>query len=221
MCDFRINTTQSLEDMGLKVLHALGYTRFKRNNAGNRKYKTDYIYDSTEKKYVDFQFIQNYSRFHNLTIDFISVYKNVNCNQKEFQEHVLKRLSKDKDYNVYCIVKDILCVTKWGKVFNTEVEDYPDSLLYFIYDEKVKDAAFPHYIFLIETKKIKQYVEIKWMDLFLKNKIRLNDKSRVGDTYGSAFITINLWEIAKNVNKNGILLIDLKKLFKIFPGQLC
>lgn len=189
--NYRQTKTSYTEDLSVFILNELGINA-KRNNLKN-KTAVDLILE--EKIRMDVQYSQDFKKWGDLRIDFISAYlaknnKNINnldsLTLKKEIEFLFDKFQKD--YN-----KEIV---KVGKYFQ---ENYLDAVIILFYNEKLninkqKEENLPDKILIINKDDLLNYIikNINTLD------IKLNDKTGLGDKHGSAFIPVNVENLIKN-----------------------
>ena len=185
--NFKVNKTKRFEEMGKSFLCGLGINCRINNNINVTS--TDYIAEFNGKEYfIDFQFSQNFSKYKDIRVDIISAYnisnsKNnrfnlqniIHDNYEHFQKNGLKELNK------YIKIK------KLGKVINEDIS----HLFYFVYDNFAKVNITPDHIYIVRRTDMLKYIEDNIVDIIKEKCLKLNDKSSLGDNFGSAFVALN------------------------------
>lgn len=189
--NYRETKTNYTEELSVLILNELGIN-VKRNNLQN-KTAVDLILEN--KIRMDVQYSQDFKKWGDLRIDFISAYlskdnKNVSnldsLNLKKEIKSLFEKFQKDYDKKV----------VKVGKYFQ---DNYLDAVIILFYNEKLdinkpKEENLPNKILIINKDNLLNYI-VNNID---KLNIKLNDKNGLGDKHGSAFIPVNVKSLVKD-----------------------
>lgn len=185
MSDFREQETFRQEDRGIALLRAFGID-CRRNNMTAIK-DLDYVVRvGGQDKYVDFQYSQNYSKYGDIRFDLISAYELGAQDRKLLQKQIAEDYRSFEDIGLDAFKKHVP-VLKNGKIMDERLF----CLLYFVFNSKCSQDTLPNAIYLVRRDDLFRYVKSCIGDLVKEKRLRLNDKSDLGDQYGSAFLAIN------------------------------
>ncbi len=186
--DFHSRETKILEEAGLAVLNDLGI-KAKINNIKNIS-DPDYILDSG--RFIDFQFSNNLNIYGDMRIDTISAYEHNGRKRVQRQIGIRQAAQNRPGVSMFPFLEQFLNIKKRGKYF--ENKDIL-AVLYFFYETNFTIGRLlqkPDKIVLIAALSIKRYIKHNWRDLIKGGALKLNDKSKLGDNFGSAFICLPL-----------------------------
>ena len=185
MVNYRKTQTDFIENLSVDILKSLGINA-KRNNL-NHIGNVDILVDG--KVRIDIQYSQNFSKYGDLRVDFISAYSKDIKGQENSKITIFKKF--EETYG--------LKVDKVGKYFQ---DDYLDAVMVLFYDNKLnlqdKEKQMPNSIMIITKNDIMEYVSNNAEQLF-KN-IKFNNKEGLGDTHGSAFLPIKVSDLEVKTN---------------------
>ena len=187
MPDYKPTKTSYTEDLSVKILKQLGISA-KRNNTTNI-IAVDLVTDINNIK-IDVQYSQDFTTWGDLRLDFVSAYSNGLLGKEYSNIHIFKKFES----------KNGLKVDKVGKYFQA---DYLDAVIVLFYNNKLEiDDATKDYnpdkVLLATKEKLLKYIDEN-LDECIKNT-KLNDKSKLGDIHGSAFIPIKVSKFNKDKN---------------------
>lgn len=182
--NFFNNSTKYSENLALNILNDCGI----RSRANNKRIVTevDILTDSGKK--IDVQLSTDFARYGDFRLDIVSAfyppnksYLNPSYIYNE-EENFLQNFSHKYKCEIY----------KKGKIM---LKDYLDFFFILFYNNKFKQDK-PDYLFIISKREILAYMKDRRADLFAK--IKINDKSRLDDRCGSAFIPISVRHLRNN-----------------------
>lgn len=199
MADYKKSKTDVLEDRCFKLMNSLGIN-IEKNNDGNIT-NTDFHING---KFIDFQFSCDFSDWGDLRVDIISAYKLIDDSLQATYETTRKicsmlsatNLSNFGDNDLKGFFEQYMKIQKWGKVVNRKSSQYPMSLIYFIFNKTEKEVNalndMPDIIYFVKTEMLFDYIKNNWKFLVMNNRLKLNNKSSLGDSHGSAFFCVPL-----------------------------
>ena len=187
MPDYRVSTTSYTEDLSVKILRQLGITA-KRNNIATPT-AVDLITDINGVK-IDVQYSQDFEKWRDLRFDHVSAYSKGEVNKEYSKIGIFKKFESNYGFKV----------DKVGKHYQN---DYLDAIIVLFYNKKleIEDATKdynPDKVLLATKEKLLKYIDEN-LDECIKNT-KLNDKSKLGDIHGSAFIPIKFSKFNKDKN---------------------
>jgi len=188
MPDYRITKTNYTEDLSVDIFQKLNI-KVVRNNQGNNTTAVDLVSENGIK--IDVQYSQNFARYGDLRLDFVSAYSH--------NGQIGLGYSKEELFNLFEI-KYGYKVNKKGKYFQ---DDYLDAVIILFYDkeliiEKADIFYEPNTILIMTKKELMNYLHT-FKEICLQ-ATKLNIKTGLGDTHGSAFIPINVNHLRANIN---------------------
>lgn len=197
MADFRDNKTNHLEQRCLSLFQAMGFAA-SRNNLTNIL-DIDYLIQAANTDlYVDFQYSADFHKYGEIRVDFISAYSCLpiysNTLLYDLERKIAAEFATNQNKSLTGLQSSIekcLYVTKYGKVFDMKLS----SIAYYIYnkpDKEIKTETIPDIIAVIRRTTLFEFLDRYLADLISARKLKLNDKSELGDMHGSAFIAIPL-----------------------------
>jgi hypothetical protein len=184
--NYRETKTDFTEKLSAKILSELGLS-VKRNNLQN-KTAVDLIVENKIK--MDVQYSQDFKKWGDFRVDFVSAYLQKNYNVKDLDVD-LELLDLFSEFEKRFDVK----IVKPGKYFQ---KDYVDGVIILFYNEKLnlEEKNEPDFILIVSKKELINYLK-KYKEKLIK-EVKLNDKSGLGDRHGSAFLPIKVAHLVKN-----------------------
>ena len=187
MSDYKPTKTSYTENLSVKIFKQLGISA-KRNNTTNTT-AVDLVTDINGVK-IDVQYSQDFETWGDLRFDHISAYSNGEKGKTYSEIEIFKKFESKNGFKV----------DKVGKHYQ---DDYLDAIIVLFYNKKleIEDATKdynPDKVLLVTKEKLLKYVDDN-LEECIKNT-KLNDKSKVGDIHGSAFIPIKVSKFNKDKN---------------------
>ena len=202
MSNYMEKPTEFAERLANTILNKWGVDS-KQNNLVD-KTAVDLIINSSVK--VDVQYSQNFLKWGDLRIDFVSAYKKTNQYQKTY-------FSKNNKKNIFNEFEEKFnfTVQKKGKYF---IDNYLDSVIVLFYKNHISYKQIPDYMMIINKTELLSYIENNFNKILQSGGIKLNDKiyNKIDDVHGSAFIPINVNDL---YSKTNCFFGDLYELAKV------
>ena len=188
--DFHTPETKILEIIGLHILNELGID-VKINNA-QEKTAPDYILKPGV--YLDFQYSNDFKKYGDIRIDTVSAYEKEKKNRISLQKTIRESAINTRHHSLFPFLEQFIRISKKGKYFES---NNVIAVIYFIYNYEfsMESQKQPDQILLLATASIRKYIYDNWKALLSAGALKLNDKSKLGDKHGSAFICIALDEL--------------------------
>lgn len=174
--------TDFTENLVVSFLNRMGISA-RRNNL-IRETDVDIVTDKGIK--IDAQYSENFAKWGDLRVDIISAFspKNTVADEKY-------RFNDSLDTIRNFELKHNCQVIKAGKIIP---EGYLDFLAILFYNDKFAKKD-PDWIMFISRSDLISYIKPLRAELF--EKIKVNNKSGLGDRHGSAFIPVKVKELAQ------------------------
>ncbi|MBR8462399.1 hypothetical protein KDE12_05970 [Campylobacter sp. faydin G-105] len=171
MPNYNVKNTTYTERLSVDILKQLGVNAVQ-NNLQNITAAD--LLTSTGVK-IDVQYSQNFKQYGDFRLDFISAYNETFM--QNFKSHQFFTWAENH-FNIK--------INKVGKFFQ---ENYLDAVIVLFYNyELIQDDKMPDFVLIVRKDELLKYLDNTFDTL--KGNIKLNNKSYVGDTHGSAFIPI-------------------------------
>lgn len=200
MGDFKDGKTNVLEQRCLDLLNSLGFSAQKNNSVRITDIDICVKRPLGNDIYVDFQYSADFNKYGELRVDYISAYtknsgylgrSNYDIEQSIKKSFCAKTIASKDMSQFDSILKKYIDIKKSGKLLDANLS----SIVYFIFnkpDDAVNEKDIPDIIVIAKRDKLLNYIKTNIEPLISANKFKLNDKRRVGDDHGSAFIAIPL-----------------------------
>ena len=193
MSNYRIKKTSAFELRGLSLLKSMGFG-IEANNTDSNAIDYRILKDKNNRDtgylYVDFQYSSDFIKYGDIRIDIISAYEKGNQTNYNILANIKSDLNEVDKLSIEDFKEALqgnLKVQKFGKLFDKDL----NSIIFFVFNQEDKDVNvedIPDIIAIIPRLTIENFIVKYHKSIF--NKIKLNDKSKVGDKHGSAFIAI-------------------------------
>ena len=133
----------------------------------------------------------HFKKYGDIRIDTISAYETNNKNRIQIQKAVRESVKHSAFPSLFPFLEQFMQIKKRGKYFKS---NKIIAVIYFIYNFEFntgKPLHQPDHILLLAVTSIKKYINDNWETLLIDGALKLNDKSKLGDSHGSAFICLN------------------------------
>lgn len=193
-----VNQTQlkEIELKGFNFLKSLGFDIYLNNIESITDIDYKILTQNGKTIFVDFQYSQNFEKYKDIRIDFISAYgKEINKN--------IKFSNASNIENLFDILAESIEIKKKGKIFDTNL----NSILFFIYNKEISNI--PDKIVLIPVKSLISYIDMNLTKLILENRLKFNSKEGLDDNFGSSFIAVSLSSLILS-DKDNIFILNLE-----------
>ncbi len=199
MADFRSELTRYLEERALQSLDAMCRKLSPPLKAEAHNLEEINAVDfrvSGPGKYwlIDFQYSGDFARYGDIRIDVLSAWQHkglVALERRALQEEMKRDVPRSAEtFAGYLAL--FMEVVKWGKIYQP---DGPQALLYFVYNHAIKtvpdvQGREPDKAFFLRCRDLRDFIDRRWRALISEGRLKLNDKSALGDDHGSAFFAI-------------------------------
>lgn len=172
------------ENLSLNILRECGIN----SKLNNEKNITDVDIVTENGKKIDVQLSTNFALYGDFRLDIVSAFSPpiVNKQNNIYKYNLKENFLKNFSHKFKCVIH------KPGKIMQ---KDYLDFFFILFYNNKFT-KSYPDYVFIISTKEMLGFMKDRREDLF--EKIKINDKSKLDDRCGSAFIPISVKELKDN-----------------------
>lgn len=192
--DFRSEKTRALEERAIYFIKALCPNTRRANE--DKINQTDILVNDL---FVDFQYSTNFEHFKDLRFDLIAAGYIKNDISPKYLLHKIFYDDKTKYKDFKDFLNTWIDIKKYGKILNTESENRPQALIYFIYNKKeneytnIKEEC-PDFIYVVKTDDILEYINKNWISLVNKALLHFNIKTP-SDRHEGLFITLPFDEL--------------------------
>ena len=178
MANYREQLTEYTEKLAIDIFKKLGITAISNNRSNITN--VDLLVGANNTK-VDVQFSQDFAKWGDLRLDFVSAYSKGIKGQSYSTDNLFKKFESENG----------LKVDKVGKFFQ---KDYLDAVIVLFYDQKlVQNNNAPDNILIISKKYLLDYFDENIQNII--KDVKLNHKEILGDLHGSAFIPIKISDL--------------------------
>ncbi|MDR8076695.1 hypothetical protein KPA96_13620 [Burkholderia cenocepacia] len=204
MDTYRFNDTSILEKRCLNILQNLGFCALKNNDKNKTAIDYKIIVDG-QTRYVDFQFSNNFMKWGEIRVDYISAFypKARGTKSAVYSDYEMNHCKEL--YELDLLFMKYAEIRKLGKMYDENLS----SIIYFIFDREVSnvETEIPDRIFIAKIDSLNDYIKTNAQKLIASKKLMINNKAY--DAHGSAFFCLP-FDAIKDLE--GCFILDLKRL---------